>query len=161
MIPKNQQNRKLRINLTCPGCGMNLDAKKTKGFVLNNETFCCRGCAEGTGCTCDESAVKPAKTGNRPGNRGQRNPENSARDKNQNNKVDSSGRRLEVEQKTGAAPRRKQSHGKTTADGRKVPPRLSKERPSTREQARGKSEFRGAMNSGRADRIGKTGTKSW
>jgi len=23
-----------------------------EGYTVDGETFCCRGCAEGTGCTC-------------------------------------------------------------------------------------------------------------
>ena len=40
---------------TCPKCGM---AKRDwtenggQGYTSGGQTYCCRGCAEGTGCTC-------------------------------------------------------------------------------------------------------------
>ena len=47
MIPRNQQNRKARIDLTCPICGMELSKGWASGFIRDGETYCCRGCAEG------------------------------------------------------------------------------------------------------------------
>ncbi|GEM_PF-3104340 len=45
---------------TCPECGMEKEFWKTPGFKHSGETFCCRSCAEGIGCTCVEEEV-PAK----------------------------------------------------------------------------------------------------
>jgi hypothetical protein len=36
----------------CPGCGMLKNAWPGEGYTHENETYCCQGCAEGTGCTC-------------------------------------------------------------------------------------------------------------
>jgi hypothetical protein len=138
---------------------MDLTDPKTRGFVLNNETYCCEGCADGTGCTCRTSTIRPKKAGNRPGDLGQRNPENSLRDKNQD-EMDTSGRVIGRKQKVADAPSRMPSRRKVNAAGQKVPRRLAKERVATREAARGRSEFRGALNSRRTDRVGTTGTKS-
>jgi hypothetical protein len=161
MIPRNQQNRKLQIDLTCPVCSMSLTEPQTQGFVLNNETFCCQGCAEGTGCTCIDARITLPKVGNRRGALGQRNPENSIRDKNENEEVDTSGRETGInKQETRNAPARRQSHGTVDVDGVPLPRSLAKERSSTREEARGRSEFRGQMNSRINDRVSRTGTKS-
>ena len=38
---------------TCANCGMKQDEWRTPhGFKQEGETFCCEGCATGTGCTC-------------------------------------------------------------------------------------------------------------
>ncbi len=37
---------------TCPGCGMLKNDWPGEGYTHENETYCCQGCAEGTGCTC-------------------------------------------------------------------------------------------------------------
>jgi len=40
---------------TCPNCGMSKSMwteNKGQGYTKDGETYCCRGCAEGTGCTC-------------------------------------------------------------------------------------------------------------
>ncbi len=40
---------------TCPNCNMPQSAWTTndgKGFQMGSETYCCQGCAVGTGCTC-------------------------------------------------------------------------------------------------------------
>ncbi len=92
MIPRNSQNAKMQINLACPTCGMSLTDKKTEGFVLTGETYCCRGCAEGTGCTCRDVNASRSKAGNRKGKIGQRNADNSMRDNNFNGQINSSGR---------------------------------------------------------------------
>jgi hypothetical protein len=161
MIPRNQQNRKVRTNLACPTCGMNLTEPRIQGFVLRNETYCCQGCAEGSGCTCNEPRVVTKKAGLRPGDIGQRNPENSRRDKNENLEVDTSGRSTGVHRKeTRKAPPRQQIRGKRDVTGKKLPRRVAKERTSSREQSRGRSEFRGAMSSRRTDRVATTGVKS-
>ena len=36
----------------CPGCGMLKNAWPGEGYSHEGETYCCQGCAEGTGCTC-------------------------------------------------------------------------------------------------------------
>lgn len=54
MIPRNHQNRKVRANLRCPGCGLILT--KAHGHIHNGETYCCQECAAGTPCVC----AKPA-----------------------------------------------------------------------------------------------------
>ena len=38
---------------TCANCGMKQDEWRTpQGYKMDAETFCCEGCATGTGCTC-------------------------------------------------------------------------------------------------------------
>jgi hypothetical protein len=130
MIPRNQQNRKLRINLSCPVCGMNLDNRKTQGFVVGDETFCCKGCAEGTGCTCEEPRFKSRKAGNRPGDLGQRNLDAADRAKH-----------------TAASPRRRQSHETVSRDQKKLSRGVAKKRPSTRDVSRGSADFRSVLQS--------------
>ncbi len=98
MIPRNHQNFKSYTDLSCPGCGMSLDDRKTEGFTdLGNQTYCCESCAKGTGCTCREIRLVPKKAGQKPGHMGQRNPENSVHDKNFNGEIDTSGRSLHPE----------------------------------------------------------------
>ena len=36
----------------CPGCHMIKNEWPGEGYTHNGETYCCQGCAEGTGCTC-------------------------------------------------------------------------------------------------------------
>ena len=36
----------------CPGCGMIKNEWPGEGYTHEGETYCCQGCAEGTGCTC-------------------------------------------------------------------------------------------------------------
>ena len=43
----------------CPGCWMAKNSWPGEGYTHEGETYCCQGCAEGTGCTC----VDVAKTG--------------------------------------------------------------------------------------------------
>ncbi len=42
----------------CPGCAMIKNEWPGEGYTHEGETFCCQGCAEGTGCTC-VSVAKP------------------------------------------------------------------------------------------------------
>jgi len=45
--PDNQQ--------MCPGCGMAKEewmGNNGQGFPVGDKTYCCQGCATGTGCTC-------------------------------------------------------------------------------------------------------------
>ena len=40
---------------TCPACEMPKSTWKDhqgQGDIKDGRTYCCRGCAEGTGCTC-------------------------------------------------------------------------------------------------------------
>jgi len=39
----------------CPACGMakaEWKENEGRGYNSNQQTYCCRGCATGTGCTC-------------------------------------------------------------------------------------------------------------
>jgi hypothetical protein len=39
----------------CPGCGMAKEewmGNSGNGFQMGDKTYCCQGCATGTGCTC-------------------------------------------------------------------------------------------------------------
>ncbi len=41
--------------LSCPNCGMQQDKSWEdggKGYMDDGDNYCCRGCAEDTGCTC-------------------------------------------------------------------------------------------------------------
>ena len=43
----------------CASCGMEEEqwtANEGQGFEKDEDLYCCRGCAEGTGCTCEEEA---------------------------------------------------------------------------------------------------------
>jgi hypothetical protein len=40
---------------SCPNCGMQRQQWKGnggQGFQRGNQTYCCQGCADNTGCTC-------------------------------------------------------------------------------------------------------------
>src|SRR5688500_90715 len=91
MEPIIRTNTKARVNLTCPQCGMNLKKAPQGGFVKYGDTFCCLGCAEGTGCTCN-ATTRVKKSFSRPGDIGWRNAENTARDRNDNKEVDTSSK---------------------------------------------------------------------
>jgi hypothetical protein len=42
---------------TCPGCGMRREdwkENKGRGIQADDATYCCRGCADGNGCSCGE-----------------------------------------------------------------------------------------------------------
>src|SRR5690348_3128890 len=36
----------------CPGCKMVKNTWPGEGYSHEGQTYCCQGCAEGTGCTC-------------------------------------------------------------------------------------------------------------
>ena len=36
----------------CPGCRMVKNKWPGEGYTHDGETYCCQGCAEGTGCIC-------------------------------------------------------------------------------------------------------------
>jgi hypothetical protein len=47
----------------CPGCGMGSQSWKGsagRGYALEGEAYCCRGCAEGSGCMCESSIDAPS-----------------------------------------------------------------------------------------------------
>ncbi|HKQ48783.1 MAG TPA: hypothetical protein VJZ71_11995 [Phycisphaerae bacterium] len=51
---------------SCPACGMTKDTwPNDRGVTKNGKTYCCQGCADGTGCTCEEPAGK--QSGERAG----------------------------------------------------------------------------------------------
>jgi len=61
---KTEQKRKSRLRKTipapaCPGCRMKKNEWPGEGYTHQGQTYCCQGCAEGTGCTC----VTVGKTG--------------------------------------------------------------------------------------------------
>jgi hypothetical protein len=160
MIPRNHQNRKAYVDLSCPGCGMALDDPKIEGFVLNNQTYCCQGCAEGTGCTCTSVRIKPKKGGQKPGHMGQRNPENSVRDRNFNQEINTSGEIIGRRRETAKAPSRYATRVPRVTEPPKTKRALTKQRDSTREQARGRSEFVNRRSgSPNTDRVSTTGSK--
>lgn len=42
-----------QVNQTCANCGMKQEEWHTpQGYQQDGETFCCKGCASGIGCTC-------------------------------------------------------------------------------------------------------------
>ena len=55
-IGKNGTTRSLNDTSTplpaCPGCAMTKNDWPGEGYSHEGETYCCQGCAEGTGCTC-------------------------------------------------------------------------------------------------------------
>ena len=161
MEPIIRTNTKARVNLRCPECLMDLRKAPQGGFEKYGETYCCRGCADGTGCTC-YAGTETKKSFNRPGDIGQRNAENSPRDRNFNQEQDTSSRPIG---------KRKHATAKEykSRDQRQWEPRSkrlksqNKQRDSTREQARGRSEQRGRLGrpakSKNQDRISRTGSK--
>jgi hypothetical protein len=36
----------------CPNCGADMGQAQKNTFSKEGDSYCCRGCAEGTGCTC-------------------------------------------------------------------------------------------------------------
>jgi len=52
MNMEKQQSQKSNPVPACPGCGMIKNELPGEGYTHNGQTFCCQGCAEGTGCTC-------------------------------------------------------------------------------------------------------------
>lgn len=148
MIPRNQQNRKSRVDLRCPTCGMDLANPATRGYTRDGDTYCCQGCADGTSCTCQLASIR-TQAQRKTGSIEQRevgmagvNYQPAA----PGTKVKTAARYPTRKAKTGEVPKRKRS--------------LTKKRDSTREQARGRSEFTRQLNNGGATRIPGTGTKS-
>jgi hypothetical protein len=42
----------------CPNCKMPKNEWPGEGYTLGGQSYCCQGCAEGTGCTCVEVAAR-------------------------------------------------------------------------------------------------------
>ncbi len=56
-IMKTEKKRSSRLRKStplpaCPGCKMIKNEWPGEGYTHDGETYCCQGCAEGTGCTC-------------------------------------------------------------------------------------------------------------
>jgi hypothetical protein len=49
----------------CPACGLaksEWTVHKGEGYLYDEMTYCCRGCAEDIGCACqEESTISPAR----------------------------------------------------------------------------------------------------
>lgn len=163
------KNIKARVSLACPVCGMDLKKSPNGGFAKYGETYCCQGCADGTGCTC-YAGREVRKSFSRRGDMGWRNSENSVRDNNFNAMKDTSGRRI-GEGRSKTKPRfksRDSSHHDFSTEPRgKRLKSQNKPKDSTRMQARGQSEERGKLakpvgrrqGSRSGDRISRTGSK--
>jgi hypothetical protein len=52
MKMEKKQSQELSPVPACPGCGMIKNEWPGEGYTHDGETYCCQGCAEGTGCTC-------------------------------------------------------------------------------------------------------------
>jgi hypothetical protein len=50
--PRSRRFRKSPPKPACPGCRMIKNEWPGEGYTHNGETYCCQGCAEGTGCMC-------------------------------------------------------------------------------------------------------------
>jgi hypothetical protein len=50
--PQAGRFRKSSPRPACPGCGMIKNDWPGEGYTHDGETYCCQGCAEGTGCVC-------------------------------------------------------------------------------------------------------------
>ena len=47
----------MRRPVTCSGCGtVQDDWTNHRGYLIDDERFCCEGCAEETGCNCGQPA---------------------------------------------------------------------------------------------------------
>jgi hypothetical protein len=55
-IARNSSNKRTRSKRVpqpfCPRCKMIKNDWPGEGYTLGGETYCCQGCAEDTGCTC-------------------------------------------------------------------------------------------------------------
>jgi hypothetical protein len=50
----------------CARCGMaKAEWSAPKGVTQDEDVFCCGGCAEGKGCTCEQDKLKKARAGRR------------------------------------------------------------------------------------------------
>src|SRR5438128_4307584 len=50
--PQSRRFRKSTPKPACPGCRMIKNDWPGEGYTHEGETYCCQGCAEGTGCIC-------------------------------------------------------------------------------------------------------------
>lgn len=53
--PQAEQGRTGMESGKCPNCGMAREewqGNEGRGYEADGVTYCCQGCAEGTGCTC-------------------------------------------------------------------------------------------------------------
>jgi hypothetical protein len=53
--PEQPQKQTQGGEQTCPNCGMaksEWQGNGGNGFNMGDKTYCCQGCATGTGCTC-------------------------------------------------------------------------------------------------------------
>jgi len=161
MEPIIRTNTKARVNLACPECRMDLRKAPQGGFEKYGETYCCRGCADGTGCTC-YAGSETKKSFNRPGDIGQRNSENTPRDHNFNAERDTSGHKIGKREHATAKEQKSRDQRQWDPRSKRLKSQ-NKKRDSTREQARGRSEQRGRLGrparSKNQDRISRTGTK--
>lgn len=161
MDPIIRTNTKARVNLRCPECGMDLRKAPQGGFAKYGDTYCCRGCADGTGCTC-YAGTEVRKSFNRPGHIGQRNAENTPRDKNFNAERDTSGHVIGKRKHTTTREYKSRDQRQWEPRSKRLKTQ-NKKRDSTREQARGRSEQRGKMTkrvgSKVNDRVSRTGRK--
>ena len=46
---------KQREEIFCPECGAARTEWRGAGITRNGERYCCDGCADGTGCTCEDN----------------------------------------------------------------------------------------------------------
>ena len=152
---------KTRMSLACPQCSMNLMKAPQGGFVQYGETYCCRGCANGSGCTCSAPA-KMRQTSIRPDNGGGR-AEKISRGRNDDKKEIAASPKPTGKRKATIPPRQKSRDQRQWEPRSKRLKSQNKQRVSTREQARGRSEQRGKLGrparSENQDRISRTGSK--
>ena len=52
--PMNQPGPKTTRVPTCPSCGMVKNDWPGEGYTFEGQSYCCQGCAEGTGCVCNQ-----------------------------------------------------------------------------------------------------------
>lgn len=55
MALDNQNQQTTQAQDACPNCGMaraEWQGNNGNGFEMGDQTYCCQGCAVGTGCTC-------------------------------------------------------------------------------------------------------------
>ena len=50
---QSKQSKPTGVEARCPKCGMPRDEwPDPQGFTEGGRTYCCEGCADGSGCTC-------------------------------------------------------------------------------------------------------------
>ncbi len=53
-MAKEQQSQKRSDERACPKCGMERSKwSSSNGFSTSGQQYCCAGCAQDTGCTCE------------------------------------------------------------------------------------------------------------